>query len=155
MNEPLNTGTVRQFSLEELYPVIREQLDAGGDVKMTITGTSMVPTLKGGRDRVTFRRPEAPVRKGDLILYRRDSGQFVLHRIVSLPKDGTCTCCGDHQWVREPGIRQDQIVGLVTEITRKGKSFPISKLAYRLWVRVWVFLLPCRRALIRVYHAFQ
>lgn len=144
----------RSVSLKELEPIIRETLEAGGCVKLPVTGTSNLPTLAPDRDRVTLQKAEGPLVKGDLPLYKRDSGQFVLHRIVSVGKDGSLCCCGDHQWRKEAGIRPDQVLGLVTQIRRKDREFSTEHKGYRLWVRLWVFLLPCRWFLVRVYHLF-
>lgn len=140
-------------SLSELLPLIEEVFAAGGSFPLPVTGTSNLPTLKGGRDEVSLARVEGPLKKGDLPLYRRDNGQFVLHRIVSVDPDGSFVCCGDHQWVPEPGIRPAQIVGVVVSLRRKGRSFSADAKLYRLWVRLWVRLLKRRRLLIRLWHA--
>ena len=143
---------VKKVRLEELLPIIQEQLKAGGQVTIPVTGTSMKPTLVSGRDSVTLTRLEGSPKRLDLPLYRRQNGQFVLHRIVSLEPDGSFTCCGDHQWVREPGLRPEQIVGMVCAIQRQGRSFSVQAPGHRLWVRLWVGLLPCRRLLFRLAH---
>ena len=142
----------KKISLAEMEPVLCELLSAGGSFRMTITGTSMLPTLHDGRDQVEISAPARPYRKYDLPLYKRDNGQFVLHRIVRIAPDGSITCCGDHQCVLEPGLRQDQMLGLVVGFCRKGKSFSADHLGYRIWVRFWMMLFPCRHFLVRVYH---
>ena len=133
-----------KVSMKELYPLIRETLDHGQIFCLPITGTSMLPTIKGGRDRVFLSSAVLPLKKGDLPLYRRDSGQFVLHRIVSVQQDGSYVCCGDNQWIKEPGIRPDQILAIAAELERKGRRFPVSNAFYRGWVRLWTVLLPVR-----------
>lgn len=143
----------RKLSLAELEPVIRDAFEAGMTFQLPVTGTSNLPTLKEGRDQVILDRVEAPLKKGDLPLYRRDNGQYVLHRIVSVQKDGTYTCCGDHQWKKEPGIRQEQLIGLTVQLIRKGRPVSVSQLGYRLWVRTWVLLFACRRPAILAAHA--
>lgn len=153
MTEPGNQPARRQFTLAELEPLIREAFAAGKGFWLPVTGTSNRPTLLGGRDEIILGRVDGPLKKYELPLYRRDSGQYTLHRIVSVQPDGTYTCCGDNQWIKEPGIRPDQIVGKVIRITRKGRTFTPDNLLYRLWVRVWVLLLPCRSFLIRASHA--
>jgi hypothetical protein len=142
----------KQVWLSEIDPLIRETVASGGTFRITVTGTSNQPTLKGGRDEVTLSRVGETLRRYDLPLYRRDNGQYVLHRIVAVRRDGTYTCCGDHQWHPEPGIRRDQIIACVSSICRKGREFPVTARSYRLWVRVWCFLLPLRGVLIRVCH---
>ena len=144
------TAQVKKVRLEELLPIIREKLDAGGQVTIPVTGTSMKPTLVAGRDSVTLTRLEGSPKRLDLPLYRRRNGQFVLHRIVSLEPDGSFTCCGDHQWVREPGLRPEQIVGMVCQIERQDRVVSVRAPGHRLWVRLWVWLLPCRRMLFRL-----
>lgn len=153
MTESNGTPARRQFSLEELEPLIREAFADGKGFWLPVTGTSNLPTLAPGRDEIILGRVDQPLRKRELPLYRRDSGQYVLHRIVSVQKDGTYSCCGDHQWVKEPGIRPDQIIGRVVRITRKGKSFSVDSAFYQAWVRIWVLLFPCRSFLIRSCHA--
>lgn len=149
MTEPNKAPLRRQFTLAELEPLIREAFAAGKGFWLPVTGTSNLPTLSGGRDEIILGRVDQPLKKRDLPLYRRDSGQYVLHRIVSVQKDGTYTCCGDNQWTLEPGIRPDQVIGRVIQLTRKGKTFSDKNVLYRAWVWLWVLLLPCRRFLIR------
>lgn len=141
----------KQIRLEEMEPVIRELLSTGGAFAMTITGTSMTPTLINHRDRVTLEQADLPLRRGDLPLYRRDNGQFVLHRVIRVQQDGRYTCCGDNQTVQEPNIRDDQIIGLVVQIQRKGKTFSVQSRAYRAWVWFWLRCFGCRRYLLWLY----
>lgn len=143
-NEADRESAVRKVRLADLYPVISETLDAGGEVRLPVTGTSMYPTILGGRDQVTLVRPTEPLKKYDLPLYRRANGQFVLHRIISVQKDGTFTCCGDHQWKKEKGLRADQMLALTTQLTRKGKTFSAAHPRYVRWIRFWVLIRPLR-----------
>ena len=146
MSEPERAAVpTREVELAELWPVLREVLDSGGSFTLTVTGTSMYPTLLGGRDQVVLQKPDRPLRKRDLPLYRRENGQFVLHRIVSVRSDGTFVCCGDHQWVKEPGIRSDQALALAVGFCRKGRHFFADARRYRLWVRIWTAILPLRK----------
>lgn len=155
MNDTLFGQGAKQISLADMEPVIRELLASGGAFVMTITGTSMTPTLIDHRDRVTLKQADLPLRRGDLPLYRRDNGQYVLHRVIGVQADGSYTCCGDHQWVPEPGIRDNQIIGCTAEITRKGKSFSVKKPGYRLWVSFWLSCLKWRKLLLRFYYFFR
>lgn len=133
------------INLSDMYPVIEEVLSAGGNISLTITGSSMYPTILGGRDQVTLVKAPEKLNKYDLPLYRRKSGQFVLHRIVEIAEDGTYTCCGDHQWELEKGLKQEQMIGLATEFVRKGRHFKADNRHYVRWVRFWVWFLPCRK----------
>ena len=133
-------------SLDELYPIIKEQLESGGTVQLPITGTSMLPLLVWGRDSVELIKAEK-YNKGDIIFYRRDDGHFVLHRIVKKTDTGY-VLCGDNQWVEETGIENRHIIAVVKSITRKNKTFEVDSPIYKLYSKLWVAILPFRRIIL-------
>ena len=51
-------------------------------------GDSMEPMLRQGRDRVCIERRTGRLRRYEVPLYRRPSGQLVLHRIVKVLPEG-------------------------------------------------------------------
>ena len=140
----------KKVRLSEMLPAMEETLSAGGTVKLPITGTSMLPLLVAGRDNVVLKKADLPLRRFDLPLYRRKDGAFVLHRVVAVEKDGTYTMCGDNQWVKEPGIPGEQIIGIVVEVERKGELISVRSFRYRTYVRVWHALLPVRKYLVKL-----
>lgn len=133
-----------KIHLADYYPLIKSTLDSGGTFSLTITGSSMYPFILGGRDKVTLSPIEGELKKNDLPLYRRSNGQFVLHRIVKVEKDGTYTCCGDHQWWLEKGLKREQMIGIATEYVRKGKRITNKNVIYRMYRTVWTWLLRYR-----------
>lgn len=128
--------------LAQLLPLMQERLAAGESVQFTPQGTSMRPMLYGGRDQVVLSPLPEKLKKYDLPLYRRDDGQFVLHRIVKAEK--TYTCIGDNQFVLEPGVRQDQMLALATGFVRKDKFYSMDSLRYRAYCRFWHWTRPIR-----------
>lgn len=150
MNDALPQQSKRIW-LQEIYPLLQETVDSGGAFRLTVTGTSMYPTLLGGRDCVTLVQAPETLAVGDLPLYRRKDGSFVLHRVIDVAEDGSYVMCGDHQWAKEPGILRTQIVAIVSEIERKGKHISADSPQYRRWVRFWIRALPQRKALLRLY----
>lgn len=132
-----------KVSLDELYPIIKEQLNSGGTVQLPITGTSMLPLLVWGRDSVELIKSET-YNKGDIIFYRRDDGHFVLHRIVDKDDKGY-VLCGDNQWVKEMGIEDRHIIAVVKSITRKNKKIGTNNIFYKLYSKIWVAILRYRR----------
>ena len=64
--------------------VIEEELKLHGKYICKTEGRSMEPMLKQGRDRVVIVPPVFPLKKYDIPLYKRDSGQYVLHRIINI-----------------------------------------------------------------------
>ena len=138
----------KQVRLVELLPVIEQTLASGGTVRLPITGTSMLPLLVAGRDTVVLGAVGGPLQKYDLPLYRRADGAFVLHRVVAVEQPGVYTMCGDNQWVKEPGVRQAQLIGRVERICRRGREFPVTAARYRAYCRLWALLWPVRRYLV-------
>ena len=132
---------VRRIPMEELYRLLEEQL-AHGSAQLPVTGNSMSPTFRGGRDLVRLERKEV-LRRGDVILYRRDSGQYVLHRLLRVGEE-TLVCCGDRQTEREQ-IHPSQALAVVTAFCRKGVWRDVNAPLYRLYLQFWM-ILPLRRA---------
>ena len=133
----------KQYRLEDLMPLIREQLAAGKTVRFSPRGTSMLPMLRQGKDQVVLSPLPEKLKKYDLPLYQRKNGQFVLHRIVLVGE--TYTCVGDNQFQLEPGIRRDQVIAVVTAFTRNGREIPVTNFGYRCYCRFWHHSRPLRR----------
>ena len=140
LQDPSIESHTKTIDLNDMYPVIKEVLDNGGTFTLTITGSSMYPFILGGRDQVTLSPVPKKLKKNDLPLYRRKNGQFVLHRIVKVCKDGTYTCCGDHQCQLEKGLEFEQMVGLATSYVRKGKKLTNKNLLYRFYRMTWTWV---------------
>ncbi|MBR2047524.1 MAG: S24/S26 family peptidase [Oscillospiraceae bacterium] len=124
-----------EYRLKDLMPLIREQLAAGRQVRFKPRGTSMLPMLRQGIDSVVLSPLPEQLKKYDLPLYQRSSGQFVLHRIVEV--GDSYTCLGDNQFEKEPGIRHDQMIAVVTAFTRGDKRHSVNEPGYWLYCRVW------------------
>ncbi len=138
----------KKINLVEIYPVIQETIDNGGNVQLPVTGKSMYPLLHWGRDSVELVKCEKPER-GDIIFYLRDNGQFVLHRIIGTDEKGY-VLCGDNQWHKEYGIQDHHIIAVVKSITRKGKKIEMTNIPYRIYSKIWMVLMPLRRFIIPV-----
>lgn len=135
----------REIRLDDVIELMKEKLGSGYDVTFSPKGTSMLPLLKEGRDSVTLTAPPPQLQKYDIIFYRRDSGQYVLHRVVRVGR--TYTCMGDHQYVPEKGIRRDQIIAVCSSFIRKGKQVSSNAPKWRMYAIFWHYSRPVRRAL--------
>ena len=124
-------------------PLIREQLAAGRSVRFSPRGTSMLPMLRQGIDKVVLSPLPEHLKKYDLPLYQRENGQYVLHRIIDAGE--TYTCTGDNQFDLETGLLREQMIAQVTSYTRGGRENPVTAWHYRLYCRVWHHSRPIRR----------
>lgn len=139
----------KRVSLDEIAPLIRETLESDGSVSFISSGTSMLPTLRNRKDTVTLVKPHERLKKGDVPFYQRDDGRYVLHRVVYInDKDGTYVMRGDNQWTNEYNIRHDQIIGVLSEITRNGKTYSVNGRSYRFYTA----MLPVVRLVRRAYY---
>lgn len=135
--------------MSKIEPAIREIMGVGGVVRLTVTGMSMFPTLVEKRDSVLLVKPDK-VKKGDIVLYQRQNGDYVLHRIVGKKKD-EYSLCGDNQTLIEFPIYREQIFGVVSGIVRKGVTIPVTNAKYRMASFVWVRFIRLRPFILRNY----
>lgn len=96
---------------------MEEQLALGKTVSFGPKGTSMLPLIRQNIDTIVLKSPPDRLKKYDLPLYRRENGQFVLHRVVGFDKDGYMTC-GDNQNIYEHGVKQSQIIAIAVGMNR-------------------------------------
>ena len=158
---------VLRVPLAELSPVMLACLEQGQEVILTVTGNSMRPFLRHGKDQVVLVRavPES-LMPGDVPFYRRRDGHFVLHRIVARD-DGEhryvlgeaqpgpsvmpglhYTLLGDAQTTLEPGIEPDQILARAQAFIVRGKRTECDSPAYRRRTLRWHRLMRYRMKLI-------
>lgn len=138
----------QKIPMESLSELIRFQLENGGRANLMVTGNSMYPMLRSGVDMVELVPVTERQKKGDIILYRRDNGRYILHRIVKLTQEGYI-CCGDNQVEKEP-VRHDQLLAVVDGFVRKGKPHSLNNMGYRLYKILWVEMFPMRRYVLAV-----
>ena len=125
----------RSFRMAEIVPLMQESLANGQTVQFSPRGISMLPMLRQGKDTVTLAAVTGRLKKYDIPLYQRDDGAYVLHRITKAGE--TYTCIGDNQYEYEPGIRQDQIIAVVSAFSRDGKQISVKNTGYILYTRLW------------------
>ena len=144
---------VRELDPQVLMPALLALLEETETVPLVISGSSMTPFLVHGRDTVYLSKVTAPLKRGDMILYRRDSGAYILHRIFRAEGD-TYTLVGDAQTMLEPGIRADQVLAVVTAVRRKGKLLKQGSFWWNFFEKVWIRMIPLRPAARAVYSCF-
>ena len=140
----------RVVDTREYVSVLREIAAEGKVVSMRIAGSSMSPFLCHNRDYIYFIKPDRALRKGDMVFYQRDTGQYVMHRI--LKKDGRgFYIVGDAQTAIEGPVREDQIFARIIKVQRKGKILQPGDFWWEFFEHVWIRIVPVRRIIVRLY----
>lgn len=111
----------------------------------------MMPLIRQGKDLLIIEPAHGRLKKYDVPLYRRDSGQYVLHRILRVRKDDY-VICGDNRWHLETGITDRHIVGVLSAVVRNGRTITVTNRRYRLYVHVWCDLFPIRALFLGGLH---
>ena len=145
---------VKQVDTEKYLTDLCELIGQGHEVSIPVVGSSMTPFLGDGRDRVFARAPSRPVRRGDIVLYRRRNGDFILHRVYRVHGRGDAAAfdlVGDAQDRIERNIQRDQIFAVVTRARRKGKLIEPGGVYWWFFQFIWIRLVPVRSLLIRLY----
>ena len=118
-------------------------IERDGRLIYTNVGDSMRPLIRQDRDILIIEKPNGRLKKYDVPLYKRDSGQYVLHRILKV-REKDYVICGDNRYIKEYGITDRHIIGVLTAVVRDGKEIPITDRRYRLYVHLWCDFFPIR-----------
>lgn len=123
----------KEIRLDEISDVFEQVLQSGGEVAFVTSGTSMFPMLRNRKDKVFLVRLDRKLKKNDVPLVRmKDSGQFILHRVIGKNSDGYILR-GDNRWENEYGITQEDVIAVVRSFERDGKKIKCSSLKYKLY----------------------
>lgn len=128
-----------------------EEIAKNGRLVYINVGDSMMPLLREKRDLLIIEKVSGRLKKYDVPLYRRDSGQYVLHRILKVRKDDY-VICGDNRWKKEYGITDRHIIGVLTGIVRDGKKISVNNKKYKLYVHLCCDFFFARAFFLRLKH---
>ena len=114
---------------------LAEILSTGAVFPLVVTGSSMMPFLKEGRDTVRLRQTDQ-LHRGKIIFFRRKNGEFVLHRIRRIYPDGRLLVNGDAQkWCES--VCRDQVLAEVISISRDGREILPDSMRSRILRALW------------------
>lgn len=122
-----------------------EELERSGTLVFPNKGTSMMPLLRQNRDLMVIeKKGPGRCKKYDAILFKRGSS-YVLHRILRV-REQDYYVVGDN-CRRGEYVRDEQILGVLTQVVRDGKTIRPEDPAYRLYVHLWCDAFPLRQGL--------
>ncbi len=138
-------------SVYDVSESVEKLIADGAVVPLYVSGSSMNPFLISRRDIVYLRAMHASdLKKGKIVLFKRNNGGLVLHRIKKVLPDGNLLMNGDAQTWSEIADK-NQIVAVVSEIERKGKRKPVDSFNWTLINIVWSLAVPFRPIIMRLW----
>ncbi len=128
---------------------IEQVLNDKGFIFTEFRGSSMNPLLVSGRDKVYIEKPKSRLKKGDIALYNRSDGSYILHRVFKvLPS--SYAFWGDNHFALEYGVKDGDVLGVAKGYYKGEKYIDFSKSksysAYKLfwcssvWLRKFLHL---------------
>lgn len=91
-----------------------------GEVRLRVTGTSMMPMVWPGDVLTVCRGKLAEMEPGQIMLYRR-AGELVAHRVAHIDGDLLITR-GDSIKHYDSPVRESDVVGRVVSVVRQGRA---------------------------------
>ena len=134
MSKTVNTKEYLSLTLSLLH-------EGHSNVPVTVSGTSMVPFLRPG-DTVYLNLPERPYRVGDVVLFTRPGGSYVLHRIVG-KKDGCFMLLGDGQITQEP-VPFSHVHAVMTSARVRDRIVTPRHPRWLFYSTLWRWMIPLR-----------
>lgn len=137
----------------EYVAVLKEMVEDGHEVSMTVVGTSMEPFLLHNRDIIYFRKPDGAIKRGDMVFYRRETGAYVMHRVMKVKKR-QFYMAGDHQTFLEGPIEEKQIFAKVVSVERDGAWMTEKDKLWKFYADWWRRLFWVRKVINKLKRIF-
>lgn len=141
---------MKVIDTREYVSALRELTEEGREVSMRISGNSMSPFLIHERDCICFKKPDRPLKVGDMVFFERKNGQFVMHRIWKVRPEGYYIV-GDAQKEIEGPVAENQIFAVITKVQRKGKWIGSEDFWWKFFAHIWIHMIPLRFVLVKLY----
>ena len=120
--------------LDAVCQMIRE---GHQNVPVPVKGDSMRPFLRSADFAYLTALPKK-LKRGDIVLFQRKDGRYVLHRVYKIRKDGAFLMLGDSQRMPEP-VEAAQLRAMVSSVRCGGENCGPGSF------RWWFFAVPWLR----------
>lgn len=142
--------TVLELKAKEVFALAEDVFSCGSSMWITVTGMSMYPFLREGKDQVElYPASYEQISYGDIVLIQRETGEFVLHRIIKKKSDCFYMVGDAQQWIEGP-LRKNQLKAVVKKIKRQQRIINCNNPLLIVLVRIWILMLPFRYKLIKL-----
>lgn len=144
MSDSVRSVQIREISIEQWRRLVADGAELA--VHIPLNGVSMQPLVRRLRDRVTIIPIRRPLRKGDIVLFQRADGVYVVHRLIAIGEQ-TVQTLGDNCPSPDSPIPVSSVLGIVTYVQRGKRRLHVDSSAWRLAGRIWSAIRPIRKGL--------
>ena len=136
-----------------LMPEYEALLKQGAELPLVVSGESMLPFLRPGRDTVYLKGVQGPLQAGDIAFFRRADGAYVLHRVVRA-ESGKYWFLGDAQDRVEGPLPAACVFACVTAVRRGARMLHPESRLWRFFAGPWMKTAGRRLLILRIYRYF-
>ena len=142
-----------ELSIEQWLELTKEGVIL--PVHITLSGDSMRPLIRKGKERVTILPVTKPLTIGDIVLFHdKIRDRYVVHRVIRLDDDKVQTlgdfCVHPDRW-----MDISWVYGIVTEIHYRTRCFSTDSNFSRAFGRVWMAIRPIRPIYIGIHRGIR
>lgn len=141
------------YSINDIAPLIEECIARGSRIRIKVSGISMTPLLHNIKDSVVL-APKGDIKKYDIVLHKRENGQYILHRIVKKRGD-VLAIAGDFETEKEYPVHTDAVIARVVSFCRNGREYSPEDFIIKLYSRIWVFIMPVRQQVLYGFNVLR
>ncbi len=129
--------------MSEIPDDLSGTLKDGKNVIAEPSGHSMEPLLHDKGTKVLIAPLEKKPEPGDIVLWHRKDGKYVMHRMIG-ESEKHYLLRGDNCVNTDRAVKR-RVIGVVTDIYRNGRWFPVTDKRYLAYVRIWTSIFPLRK----------
>ena len=132
---------------------IKQELLSGKVIIAQTKGVSMLPLLLEGKSYVVVESVNRDLQVGDLPLFIRSDGSYIIHRLVKIEGNRYYTL-GDN-CIRGEVSTREHIIGVVKEINRNGVLFSVNNKKYLRYSSFWMKTSAIRIFILRTKYKLR
>jgi signal peptidase I len=142
---------IKRVKAAEMFSVIQELLSQGGKASIIVTGMSMYPFLREDKDSVELGQTSfKSIKRGDIVLIRRISGEYVLHRVLCKEKDVFYIIGDAQRWIEGP-LKPEQLIAVVVSVKRRGYTISCKAVWWKVLTGLWLNMIPIRHWFLKAF----
>ena len=106
-------------------------------IRIPVHGFSMMPLIRPEKDMITIMPLVRAPKVGDIVMFRRGDGKYIVHRVYRIFIDGIQTW-GDNCINADAPRKREDIFGLIVSMEKNGKTYKLDNDKQRAYGVKWM-----------------